>query len=70
MTEIILGGVILLQLIHSLARDRQFLSHLERLENKLAKIDNSKVESPNEIEENRYRDIADVTPAEVMKHDE
>jgi hypothetical protein len=66
MTETILSVVILLLLIHNLLIQRNFLSHLKELEKKMAGVeDKGKVESPNQIEENHYRDIADVNPGEV-----
>lgn len=66
MTEIILTVVIFLLLLNTLTTQRQFLNHLKQLEDKLAKIDpEDKVASPNEIAENTYRDIDNVSLTEI-----
>lgn len=68
MIETFLVIVIALLLLHSFSMERQFLNHLKELENKLAGIEEKgKVETPNDIQENIYRDIADVNPNEVIK---
>jgi hypothetical protein len=68
MTEIVLVAVIALLLIHDFSTQRQFLNHLKDLEYKLAGMEGKgKVETPNEIAENHYRDISDVNPDEVIK---
>lgn len=69
MTEIILAIVIFLLLLHNFSTQRQFLTHLKQLEDKLAKIENEdKVDSPNQIGENRYRDIDDISPTVINQN--
>lgn len=68
MTEIILVGVITLLLIHNFFIQRNLLEHIKELSQKTAGIEpRGKVETPNDIKENTYRDIADVNPDEVIK---
>lgn len=69
MTEIILCIVILFLLLHNFSTQRSFLNHLKQLEDKLAKIDSGdKVDSPNDIKENPYRDIDDVPPTVINQN--
>ena len=66
MTETLLVIVVAMLLLHNFSIQRQFLNHLKELEQKLAGIEEKgKVETPNEIDENHYRDIADVNPSEL-----
>ena len=68
MIEIILCFIIFVLFLHNIITQRMFLTHLQRLENKLAKIDDpDKVDSPNDIKENKYRDIDDVPPSIINK---
>lgn len=68
MTETILVGVIALLLIHNFFIQRNLLDHIKELSQKVAGIEpQGKVETPNYIKENTYRDIADVNPEEVVK---
>lgn len=68
MTEIILSIVILLLLIHNFSIQRTFLGHLKQLELKMVNIEpEGKVATPNEISENVYRDISDVSSTEINK---
>lgn len=68
MTEILLVIVVALLLLHNFSIQKNFLRQLENLENKLAGVEEKgKVETPNDIAENYYRDIADVNPGEVVK---
>ena len=63
MTEIVLVVIIFLLLFSNFATQRNFLTHLKQLENKLADIEEKdNVETPNEIAENIYKDIDDVPP--------
>lgn len=66
MTETLLVIVVGMLLLHNFFIQRQFLSQIKALSNKLADIEEEgKVETPNDIQENHYRDIADVKPGEV-----
>lgn len=68
MTEILLVVVVAMLLLHNFSIQKQLLEHLKELEHKLAGIEEKgKVETPNDIEENHYRDIADVNPSEIIK---
>lgn len=68
MTEILLVIVVAMLLLHNFSIQRQFLNHLKELEQKLAGMEEKgKVETPNDIQENHYRDIADVNPSEIIK---
>ena len=63
MIEIVLVVIIFLLLFSNFSTQRQFLTHLKQLENKLANTeDKDSVETPNEIVENPYRDIDDIPP--------
>lgn len=68
MIEISLVVIIFLLLIHNFSIEKQFLTHLKQLEDKLAGIaPKDEVETPNDIKENPYRDISDVSPNEIIK---
>jgi len=68
MTEITLCIILFFLLLHNFSIQKSFLLHLKELENTLAGIKTeTDVESPNEIEHNNYRDIADVPPTEIIK---
>jgi len=55
-------------LLHNFAIQRQYLSHLKELEAEVLGIDlGGKVATPNEIAENPYRDISEVSPNEIIK---
>ena len=68
MIEICLVAVIFFLLLHNISIQKQFLSHLKELEQKLAGIEpEGKLARPNEIAENPYRDISEVSPNEIIK---
>lgn len=68
MIEISLVVIIFLLLIHNFSIEKQFLTHLKQLEDKLAGIaPKDEVETLNDIKENPYRDISDVSPNEIIK---
>ena len=68
MTETILALVVVALLIHNSYLQRSFLKHFSELERKLAQIPDAKteVDSPNQLDQNKYRDITDVSPQEAV----
>jgi hypothetical protein len=68
MIEICLVAIIFFLLLHNFAIQKQYLSHLKELEAKVLGIElEGKVATPNEIAENPYRDISEVSPNEIIK---